>query len=314
MINFFTNMYSADIEKGFRFLKILRFNSLLRFSVRITANIVLPLYFLISKSRSVGVNPKNNLIVSLTTFPARVDRIWIVVETLLRQSTRPGRIILWLSKDQFSGPEVLPKRLVEQKARGLEIVFCEGDLRSHKKYYYTVKEFPESPFVIVDDDVFYPPNLLEKLSFYSDKYPGTVCFNRGYQVGISGNGFSEYVSWKFLSESSGPREDIMPTGVGGVLYPPHVLHPDVICDNIFLKYCKYADDIWLYAMTLYANNSLVKTDENRLFVPVLNKESPTLTEVNVVGGGNDVQLSELDYFYKKKVGVNIFNPPHSRGR
>lgn len=40
------------------------------------------------------------------------------------------------------------------------------------------------------------------------------------------------------------------TGVGGVLYPPDSLDEEVMNEEVFLDICKYADDVWFYAMAL----------------------------------------------------------------
>lgn len=41
------------------------------------------------------------IIVSLTTFPARISTVWITIETIFRQEVMPDRIVLWLAKEQF---------------------------------------------------------------------------------------------------------------------------------------------------------------------------------------------------------------------
>jgi hypothetical protein len=41
---------------------------------------------------------------------------------------------------------------------------------------------------------------------------------------------------------------LLPTGVGGVLYPPHALHSDVTDSTLFMKLCPTADDLWFYWM------------------------------------------------------------------
>lgn len=143
MVNFFDRWYSCPDNSAF--LKRVRYYSLKRFLIRRVANILIPLYFRLSnfyfkrKLRSAKKEtPK--IIVSLTSFPLRIKTIWIVIECLMRQQTVPDKIILWLSKDQFSGLDALPKRLLNYRDRGLEIKLREGDLRSHKKYYYMLSE------------------------------------------------------------------------------------------------------------------------------------------------------------------------------
>ena len=53
-------------------------------------------------------------IVSITSFPARINEIWITIETLLRQSFKPDKIILWLGEEQFPDKQ-LPESLTMLK-------------------------------------------------------------------------------------------------------------------------------------------------------------------------------------------------------
>lgn len=303
MIDCFTKIYSS-IKNRNLFLTKIRFYSLLRVVVRQSANLILPVYFHFTKEKFRLSEDKNNvddgLIVSFTSFPARIKKVHLVVESILRQSVLPDRIILWLSKEQFPSEESLPKKLLEQKGRGLEIVICEGDLRSYKKFYYTVRDYPKSDFIIIDDDIFYPSDTIETLLYFNKKYPNTVCFNRGSQLNVLDNKIFNYKSWFQLEKRTEPRYDIMPTGVGGVYYPANVLNEHVLNDEIFLNTCKLADDIWLYAMTLLNDNKLVKTNNNKTFLPVINKNNITLTSVNVGEDLNDVQINNVrDYFIKE---------------
>ena len=48
------------------------------------------------------------------------------------------------------------------------------------------------------------------------------------------------------------------TGVGGVLYPPGSLHPEVTNEEVFLDICRYADDVWFYAMALMQGTMIRK--------------------------------------------------------
>ena len=105
-------------------------------------------------------NINNTIIISLTTFPDRIDKTWLVVESLLNQTYKPSKIVLTLSLKQFSGVEALPKKLIEQQKRGLEILWTDDDIRSHKKYYYVMKKYPKHIVVTVDDDFLYSKGML----------------------------------------------------------------------------------------------------------------------------------------------------------
>jgi RimJ/RimL family protein N-acetyltransferase len=93
--------------------------------------------------KSIGINTtprREKIIVSLTSYPKRIETTWLAIETLLRQTVKPDKIILWLADTQFESLEKIPRELREQQKRGLTIRFCD-DLKSHKKYFYTMQEY-----------------------------------------------------------------------------------------------------------------------------------------------------------------------------
>lgn len=75
---------------------------------------------------------------SLTSYPKRINVVWITIETLLQQTVKPDEVILWLADSQFKEIEELPEELKVLQKRGLIIRFCD-DLKSHKKYFYTMR-------------------------------------------------------------------------------------------------------------------------------------------------------------------------------
>ena len=129
-------------------------------------------YPIIHKSRKkIGINSESEIIVSLSSFPKRINNVWITIETIMEQTKQPKKIILWLAEDLFPNKEAdLPKNLLKLKKYGLEIQFCE-DLWPHKKYFFSMKKYPDDIIVTVDDDVLYPDNMLEQLWKIHQKYP-----------------------------------------------------------------------------------------------------------------------------------------------
>lgn len=62
-------------------------------------------------SESTDTISEKKIVVSLTSFPARIKKVHIVIESLLNQTIKPDKIILWLSKEQFEHYYVLPSKL-----------------------------------------------------------------------------------------------------------------------------------------------------------------------------------------------------------
>ena len=103
----------------------------LRRIIRILANTFIPKYF---KNSSLSLSEKqSDVIVSLTSFPARISNVHLVIQCLLRQTVLPRKVILWLSEEQFRGV-VLPSTLTSLTNEIFNIRFVDGDIRSHKKY------------------------------------------------------------------------------------------------------------------------------------------------------------------------------------
>lgn len=232
-------------------------------------------------------------IVSLTSFPGRINEVWVTVETLLRQSFKPDRIILWLSEDQFPDKQ-LPGSLLELKQRGLDIEFVADDIRSHKKYYYAFKKFPESAVITVDDDVYYPEDTLKYLVDAYKKDSTAIIANRAHEITFKNGKMQPYRQWKHNIKSSDASFLYVPTGVGGVLYPPASYHADIFDVVTFKRICFMADDLWLKIATLRNKRKVVVTPYlNKDLLTVRQSQQEKLVSSNSMGGGNDSQFSEV---------------------
>ena len=75
-------------------------------------------YEQISKN-ALGVDSQSKIIVSLTTFPARIGYVHLAIKSLLHQTKRPNKVILWLGEEFFpEGENNLPESLLELKPLG----------------------------------------------------------------------------------------------------------------------------------------------------------------------------------------------------
>lgn len=316
MVAFFCNIYRSIGKGNNKILGILKYYAALRLLTKCAANIAVPVYFMLTaRKKSNRLAPDNinthpRLIVSLTTFPARIGRIWIVIECMIRQQTKPDKIILWLSEQQFDSISKLPKRLQALQKRGLEIRLCKEDLRSHKKYYYTLKEYPGDILITVDDDFIYPPDLIGPLVALSARFPDAICCHRALRIATEGNRVSAYRKWKYLVEGTQPSFQVFQTSGGGTLYPPGGLSNEALNEKVFMELCKNADDIWLNMMAQMNHVKTVKASSHIELIPLLFSGNISLSTANVGEGQNDVQLEAIREFYIRHSGkdpfVNLF--------
>jgi hypothetical protein len=228
---------------------------------------------------------------------------------MLRQTYHPDRIILWLSKEQFNTLEILPKRLLKLRDRGLEIVLCEEDIRSHKKYFYALQQFPKSTVITVDDDFLYPTNLIKELMNEHYKNPKTICCHRAHQIKTEGHSVLPYSEWGFCFSSKTVQKNLFFTSGGGTLFPPNSLYKETLNKDVFIKICKMADDVWLNAMAQLQNTSIIKVpSKHAMHIPIIINNNVSLKSTNVVESQNDVQIEAVRNHFKSTTDRNIFEP------
>jgi hypothetical protein len=255
-----------------------------------------------------GQKREQELVVSLTTIPERIGKVHLCIESLLRQSIKPDRIVLWLSESAVEGrpavsPQLLPWKLRRLEKRGLEIRWCL-DIRSFRKIIPTLRLYPGALIVTSDDDVFYPHDWLKELYAAYVREPQFIHCHRAHLMRYADSGsILPYVQWNITAPGLvGPSRDLFPTGVGGVLYAPDHLHSDVFNEGVFLELCPTADDVWLKAMSLVKGTACKKVGPDAIAYPEIRiPNNLELSHDNVNSNGNDVQISKVAHRY------NVFN-------
>lgn len=240
------------------------------------------------------------LVASVTSFPARIHSLHLTIESLLRQSVKFDKIVVYLEKDKFESDE-LPLKLNNLKKKGVEFVFVKENLRSHLKYFYAMQTYPDAIVMTFDDDIIYHSRVAETLMVSHRMYPSCVVGTRCTRMLCDKNGvILNYMRWKrndaTLSEK--PSFYCFPSGVGGVLYPPKALAQEAFnCSQIYAL-CPLADDIWLKTMELLNGTSAIQTKRKFKLIYIKNlQKGPTLVSKNIVQGDqviqNDVQLKNI---------------------
>ncbi|MDR0799506.1 MAG: hypothetical protein LBN18_07100 [Dysgonamonadaceae bacterium] len=211
---------------------------------------VLNYYALNSKEQGITGEKycDREILVSLTTYGKRIHQVYLTIESLMQQSMKPNRILLWIDSRYQNQP--LPQLLQQQTKRGLEIAFCK-DIGSYTKLIPALKQYPNDIIITVDDDVYYNTTMIENLVSAYLQDPHSIYFNRGFEILLKkDNQLRSYNQWPSItSPESSPLN--FPTGVGGVLYPPRCFPEEVFNESVFTTICPLADDVWFKAMTLY---------------------------------------------------------------
>ena len=207
-------------------------------------------------SESMTIDTQKNskrLIVSFTSYPARIHLTKQVLDSLYVQNLKADKILLWLAEEQFPNKESdLPETLVADAQAGkFELRWCD-DIGSHKKYFYAMQEFPADIIVTVDDDMTYHPDMLKTLYESYLRYPTAVSALLTKLILFDDDGIPLPPNdWIYdFTQLSTPSMQLMAIGVGGVLYPPKCLDSRVfdkatICSNLTIGDTYCSDDIWL---------------------------------------------------------------------
>lgn len=247
----------------------------------------------------VKYKKNNDVIISLTSFPARLDTLDICLKSLLCQSVRPYKIIVYFGCDVKR--DAVPKNVLLYEKRGVE--FCYDDemnLKPHKKYFYAMQEYNDKSVITVDDDVVYPRRMLERLISAHEKYPNTVCAGRVHRIMFDADGkFMKYNDWMHGDDlTKDPSFRLVPIGIGGVLYPAGAISEKAFDAKKIKELCLNADDLWLKCASC-SNGVKVKFVEgaSRFLYTIEEAQSVALRDTNVSENKND-------YFWKN--ALNYF--------
>ncbi len=234
------------------------------------------------------------IVVSMASYAARYPTIVPALKSLLLQTRKPHKIIVWLDEDtEENQPTSQMKKLEEY---GVEFRFTADDLRPHKKYFYAMREFPEACVITVDDDLVYSEDMIASLMKYHKKYPDAVCARRVHQMAFDEeNHLKPYQEWEYEYRVEGePSHMLFATGGGGTLYPPGCLPEDAFDIRNIKRFCQNADDIWLKVMELLAHKKVVWV-KNKYVMPleIAHSQGLALNTGNVLEGHNDMYLERL---------------------
>lgn len=248
---------------------------------------------------------EKKVIVSLTSFPPRFANIQLTLKSLLLQSQKPDRIIVYLGSD--SSREQFTNEMLELEQYGVEY-HIDGvrNLKSHKKYFYAMQEFPDDVVVTADDDVYYPSNWLSGLLKSYKKFPKAVSARRVHLMKKNREELALYNYWEDQCRRVKlPSFSLIATGCSGILYPPHCFKPETFDEATFKELCFDADDIWLKCMEVLNDVPVVWVKNWEVdLLDVADSTKGALSSLNVDYRKNDAYLHNvMDHF---KIPVENF--------
>jgi hypothetical protein len=204
------------------------------------------------------------VIVSLTSFSLRLKDLHLCIKSLLQQSYKPNKLILWLGNDV--DVKDIPDSLISLKKFGLEIIIKNENLGSHKKYFYAMQEFPRDIIITVDDDYIYDRHLVRDLMRAHQKNKIAICTLVGWRMVFDrklGN-LLHRGDWLFEKKIlANPSHELFIRGPY-TLYPPNSLDRRVFDIDTIKRFCQNGengvigyDDSWLKCMATLKSSKVI---------------------------------------------------------
>lgn len=241
---------------------------------------------------------KEKIIASLTTYPDRINTVFLTIKTLFLQTYKPDRIILWLAESQFPDKK-LPNSLEDLVKYGLEIRFCD-DYKSHKKYLCALQEQNEDEIIITfDDDIIYDLRTIAKVYKCHLLHPECIVVHMSRYVKVINGEIQSYKMWKpNIEKGRIPSFRNSPLTGSGCLYPYLRFNQALFDFDLIKQYALGTDDLWIYFLSVLSNIKIVSPhNQAKSFSLVSGSQITSLYELNGCAGGNDNSIKNLqDYF------------------
>lgn len=238
--------------------------------------------------------PQIPVIVSFTSIPSRLPTLHLVVRSLMTQSVRPLKIVLWLHE---SLQTQIPTKLASLVGERFEIRYVD-QTSSYRKLVHSLDAFAETTIVTCDDDIMYQPTWLERL--YDDHlaFPHDVIAHECREITYQDGKLAPYKAWKNQTAAGVTSKWMMPIGYGGVLYPAGALHSDVQNQALFLALAPKADDLWFKAMSHLKGTVSRRTRHPvKKPTPIAGSQKISLKKTNVRENGNFDQWQAICQHY-----------------
>lgn len=237
------------------------------------------------------------VIVSLTTIPFRLNRVFVTVRSILNQSQKPAKIILWLHE---SLKDKIPAQLKKLEGEIFSIQFTKLN-SSHVKLVPTLAEYGDQIIVTCDDDLMYDKNWLKGLYNQHLKNPTAIIAHKVRQIQFDENHQPLTYSKWILTDSNKP-ETFLALGSSGVLYPANCFIDQVLDDQLYMQLAPKADDLWFKAMTMLSGREIIQTEfEPENTYPRMATQKVSLKKQNIGQNKNNLQWKALVDYFKLKV-------------
>ncbi len=120
-----------------------------------------------------NIMPDESIIVSLTSWPKRIQSVHTVIQSILNNTEKPYKIIINLSINEFPDKlNSIPEELKNMTAKNVIMInWLTNNSFVWKKSLPAIVKYPESYIICIDDDFIYPQDFISTFKNMHNKYP-----------------------------------------------------------------------------------------------------------------------------------------------
>ena len=215
------------------------------------------------------ITNKTTAIVSLTTHGVRTKNILRTLYPIFQHDD--VHVVLTIFSEDY---KFLTNEIFSYIFNGkLEIFVSPIDLGPHLKYFFTMTRYRNLPIIVIDDDIIYPDDFIDELIELHSAWPTCILSRRPEKITFKDDKtLLHYHQWQRPYFADVPVFDSMPTGVGGILFPPSCF--DLTHENIkeLLARCKFDDDVYLKILSLRKKIPIKSVQSKTMYKKILDDE------------------------------------------
>ena len=213
------------------------------------------LKFRIDESRII-----KDLVVTLSTIPPRIEKIWPTINSILLQTALPSKIYVWIPKQykRFNNASIkkIPDFLMAHPL--IEVNLIDEDYGPATKLLPCLKMDlkPETKIVVVDDDKLYKPKLIQLLDNFSTKKQNAAITINGTNIITSNKKRS------FKGKRPHTKKVNILHGNGGYLVRQKFFSQSIFTHPHDYPELFYHDDVWISGNLHQTNTKIYITPNN----------------------------------------------------
>ena len=193
----------------------------------------------------------------MTTWPPRAADAVKAMYALVRQEhNEPVKFVVVLSREDFDENAEIVN---EMKQLGVEVIFDEGNIKSHKKLIPTLERYPDHPILVVDDDMIQAKGWLQTFIDDHRAHPSDIIYGlSGSCVEIENGRIVEGLKQRGMFTFPGKvtHNEKPANGAAGTLYPPGTFtDPRFFDRSLFMQLCPTSDETWQWAWAVMAGKT-----------------------------------------------------------